>query len=57
MRYGQLIEYIMRIIFFEKSCTKCEEETIIQFVFSFFLYCKVAIKICSNYAAAHLLLP
>ena len=28
MKFGQLIEYNMRIIFFEKSSTKCGEKTI-----------------------------
>ena len=28
MKYGQLIEYNMRNIFFENSCTKCGEKTI-----------------------------
>ena len=28
MKLGQLIEYNMRIILFEKSCTKCGAETI-----------------------------
>ena len=28
MKFGQLIEYKMRNIFVEKSCTKCSGETI-----------------------------
>ena len=28
MKFGQLIKFKRRNIFFEKSCTKCDEETI-----------------------------
>ena len=28
MKFGQLIEYNMRKVFLEKSCTKCYEDTI-----------------------------
>ena len=31
MKFGQLIEYNMRNIFLEKSCTKCDGETIPRF--------------------------
>ena len=30
MKFGQLIEYIMKNIFLEKSCTKCGGETILR---------------------------
>ena len=30
MRFGQLIEYQMRNIFLEKSCTKCNGETCLR---------------------------